>query len=115
MRIWGAHHNAWDTARISQNSLARDTVVHVGSFRNSENSDNLGGDTVTRGRGVCEPGGTKLLSTSTRCKVWRPAVGEPAPSQHASESVHDERMQEFCTFFLRALVSGSSSLGVWVA
>ena len=37
-----------------------------------------------RGRGVCDPGGTKPLSTSTRYKVWRPTVGESALLQQAS-------------------------------
>ena len=36
-----------------------------------------------RGRGVCDPGGTKPLSTSTRYKVWRPTVGESALLQQA--------------------------------
>ena len=42
------------------------------------------------GRGHDEPGGTKPLSTRTRCKVWRPAVGESAPLQQASGSLQGE-------------------------
>ena len=43
----GCAPHAWDTARNAQTSLTRGT------------------DTVARGRGVCEPGRTKPLSTST--------------------------------------------------
>ena len=35
-------------------------------------------------------GGTKALSTSTRCKVGRPAVKELAPFQQAPEKLHVE-------------------------
>ena len=85
---------ACPTARNSQNSLARDTVVHDAmqrgmSFRGSGNVISSGGDTA-RGRGVCDPGGAKPLSTSTRCKVWRPAEGVSALLQQASASLHDE-------------------------
>ena len=62
----------------------------IWSFRNFGNSNNSGGDTSGRGRRVSNPGGTKPLSMSTRCKGWRPAVGESAPLQQASGSLHDE-------------------------
>ena len=53
-------------------------------------SSNSVGDGVVRGRGVCVPGGTKSLSTSARCGVWRPAVDELAQTQQASRKMHVE-------------------------
>ena len=52
-----------------------------------QNSSNSLGDGVVRGRGVCVPGETKALSTSTRCVVRRPAVGEFA---HPQQTPHVE-------------------------
>ena len=78
----GCTQLARSTARISQNSLARDTGVHdamqraIGSGRNSETSSNSWRDTEAWGRGFCAPGGTKSLTTSTRCRVRRFAVEE---------------------------------------
>ena len=48
------------------------------------------GERAARGRGVCGPGGTKALSMSTLCQVWRPDAKELAPEQQASGSLHDE-------------------------
>ena len=67
----------------SHNSRARmHGACHVVNSRNSE------GDRA--GRGDCGPGGTKVLSTSTRCMVGRPAGRERAPLQQAPEKLHVE-------------------------
>ena len=55
-----------------------------------QNSLNSVGDRVVRGRGVCVPGETKSLSTSTRLGVGRPAVEKLASPQQASERLHEE-------------------------
>ena len=62
--------------------------VHVA--RSVQNSLNSVGDRVVRGRGVCVPGETKSLSTSTRLGVGRPAVEKLASPQLASERLHEE-------------------------
>ena len=48
------------------------------------------GDTEDGGRLSCVPGGTKSLSTSTRCGVRRPAVDELAHPQQAPLKLHEE-------------------------
>ena len=69
-------------SRLSQNSLTHNShstiarSLHaVHGARCVQNSLNSLGDGVVRGRGVCVPGGTKSLSTSTRSPgVRRSAV-----------------------------------------
>ena len=74
---------------ISQNSPARSLhVVH--DARCGQNSWNSVGDGVVRGRGVCVRGETKSPSTSTRCRVRRPAVDDFAHAQQASRKLHVE-------------------------
>ena len=68
----------------THNSPACDTGVHdamqhvIRLCRNSGNSSNSWGDTEEGGLHFCVPGGTKSLSTSTRCGVRRSAVDESA-------------------------------------
>ena len=61
------HHSACDT-HISLNSYS----VHVAC--GVQNSENSLGDTEAGGQRFCVPGGTKSLSTRTRCGVRRSAV-----------------------------------------
>ena len=68
----GCLPHAWDTARNSENSLARDTVVHVGSFRNSGNSANSGGDTVAPACGTLQ----QSTCHGTRCQNATPRTVE---------------------------------------
>ena len=72
-----------------QNSPTR-SLHGLHDARCVENSQNSVGEWVARGRGVCVPGGTKALSTSNLCQVWRPAVKELAPLQQAPGSLHVE-------------------------
>ena len=62
--------------------------VHVA--RCVQNSSNSLGDGVVRGRGVCVPGETKSLSTSTRSGVRRSAVHESAHTQQTPLKMHVE-------------------------
>ena len=77
------HHNACDTHN-SQNSYSVHGACGV------QNSLNSLGDEVVRGRGVCVPGETKSLSTSTRTGVRRSAVFESAHSQQTPLKLHVE-------------------------
>ena len=73
----------------SQNSPACSLHgVHAARF--VQNSLNSVGDRVVRGRGVCVPGGTKSLSTSTRRGVRRSAVDESAHPQQTPLKLHVE-------------------------
>ena len=77
------HHNACDTHN-SHNSYS----VHVAcGVLNSENSV---GDTEAGGQRFGVPGGTKSLSTSTRCGVRRSAVCESAHTQQTPLKMHVE-------------------------
>ena len=71
------HHNACDTHN-SQNSYSVHGACGAFGVQNSENSL---GDTEAGRQRFCVPGGTKSLSTSTRCAVRRSAVFESAHSQ----------------------------------
>ena len=74
---------------MHENSFARSLHgLHVA--RSVQNSSNSLGDGVVRGRGVCVPGGTKSLSTSTRTGVRRSAVYESAHTQQAHLKLHQE-------------------------
>ena len=82
-------HSQNSPARMHENSLARSLHgLHVA--RSVLNSLNSVGDRVVRGRGVCVPGETKFLSTSTRLGVRCPAVETLASPQQAPGSVHGE-------------------------
>ena len=72
-----------------QNSPARSLHGLHDAFY-AENSQNSVGGEAARGRGVCVPGGTKALSMTTLCQVWRFAATELAPEQQSSGSLHDE-------------------------
>ena len=72
------------THKNSQNSYSvHDACVVL-------NSKNSLGDGVVRGRGVCVPGETESLSTSTRCVVRRLAVDEYAHPQQVPLKLHVE-------------------------
>ena len=74
---------------MHDNSSARSLHgLHVA--RSVQNSLNSVGDRGVRGRGVCVPGETKSLSTSTRLGVRCPAVEKLASPQQAPGSLHGE-------------------------
>ena len=82
-------HSHNSLARMHDNSSAR--LLHgLHVARSVQNSLNSVGDRGVRGRGVCVPGETKSLSTSTRLGVWCPAVEKLASPQQASGSLHGE-------------------------
>ena len=73
----------------SHGTLARSLHdVHVA--RCVQNSSNSLGDEIVRGRGVCVPGATKSLSTSTRSAVRRSTVYESAHTQQKPLKMHVE-------------------------
>ena len=75
-------HSHNSPARMHDNSSARFLHgLHVA--RSVQNSLNSVGDRGVRGQGVCVPGETKSLSTSTRLRVWCPALEKLASPQQA--------------------------------
>ena len=100
------------SARYAYNSLARPMhcvhsahgdVIHDANLhdacgvlgRNSGNSSNSGRDTEAEGHRFCVHGETKLMSTSTRSRVGRPAVEKLASPQQASRRLHVETWEGF--------------------
>ena len=82
-------HSHNSSARMHDNSSARSLHgLHVA--RSVQNSLNSLGDRGVRERGVCVPGETKSLSTSTRLGVRCPAVEKLASPQQAPGSLHGE-------------------------
>ena len=77
------HHNACDT----HNSQYSNSVHGACGVLNSENSL---GDTEAGRQRFCVPGGTKSLSTSTRCGVRHSAVFESAHPQQTPLKLHEE-------------------------
>ena len=73
----GSYHTAWSVPGDSSWSYSGGAVLH----RSSSSCISHGADVL---------GGTKPLSTSTRCMAWRLAVEELALLQQASGSLHDE-------------------------
>ena len=69
-------------ARMHENSLAR-SLHDLHDARFMLNLHNSVGDWAVRGRGVCVPGETKPMSTSTRLGVRCPAVEKLASLQQA--------------------------------
>ena len=82
-------HSLYSHARMHENSLAR-SLRGLHDARFVLNSHNSVGDWAVRGRGVCVPGETMALSTSTRLGVGRPAVEKLASPQQAPRSLHGE-------------------------
>ena len=82
-------HSQNSQTHNSHSTIARSLHgVHVA--RCVQNSSNSLGDGVVRGRGVCVPGVTKSLSTSTRSGVRRSAVYESAHTQQTPMKLHEE-------------------------
>ena len=82
-------HSHNSPARMHDNSSARSLHgLHVA--RSVQNSLNSVGDRGVRGRGVCVPGETKSLCTSTWLGVRCPAVEKLASPQQAPGSLHGE-------------------------
>ena len=89
--------------RTPQNSQSHDSHITLARSLHGAhvarcvlNSSNSFGDGVVRGRGVCVPGETKSLSTSTRSGVRRSAVYEFAHTQQNAFEDACRRGQAFC-------------------
>ena len=87
--ILHAQHSQNSQIHNSHSSITR-SLHDVHAARCVQNSLNSLGDGAVRGRGVCVPGGTKSLSTSTRTGVRRSAVYESAHTQQTPLKLHAE-------------------------
>ena len=85
--ILHAQHSQNSQTHNSHSTIAR-SLHAVHGARCFQNSSNSLGDGVVRGRGVCVPGETKSLSTSTRTGVRRSAVYESAHTQQTPLKLH---------------------------